>query len=158
GIDAVLAEMHANPSADAAKSALQRLDALVFAPIRTRMTGVTHVILSPDDKLNLVPFEALIDAHGHYALENWLVSYVGSGRDLLRLSARRAPRSPATILAAPDYGPPSSPACNGLGSFCLLDGMLAEAKELPTYLPGARTWTGKQATKAVLAATVGPSV
>jgi CHAT domain-containing protein/tetratricopeptide (TPR) repeat protein len=157
GIDAVLAAIHKDASGDAAKAALQHLDALVFAPVRKQLTGVSHVILSPDGKLNLVPFEALVGPQGRYALENWLISYVGSGRDLLRLAARRAPRSPATIVAAPDYGPLSS-GTNGLGRFHPLGGALAEAKELRAYLPQARTWTGKQATKAALAAMVGPSM
>lgn len=158
GINAVLAAMHGNTSVDAARTALRHLDALVFAPVRGQLTDVTHLILAPDGKLNLVPFEALIDAQGRYAMENWLVSYVGSGRDLLQVAAQRPPRSPAMIVAAPDYGPPRSAACEGQGSFCPLAGALAEAAELPAYLPNARVATGKQATKAVLAAAVGPSV
>ena len=158
GIAAVLAAMRSDTSADAARIALRHLDTLVLAPIRGRLTDITQVILSPDGNLNLVPFEALIDAQGRYAMENWLVSYVGSGRDLLQMAARRAPRSPATIVAAPDYGPPRSPTCEGRDSFCPLAGAVAEAAELRAYLPGARMVTGKQATKSFLAATVGPAV
>jgi tetratricopeptide (TPR) repeat protein len=105
GVDAVLAEMRRNARVDATKAALQHLDALVFAPIRDQLTGISHVIVSPDGKLNLVPFEALLDPQGRYELEHRLVSYVTSGRELLQLGARQAPRSPATVVAAPDYGP-----------------------------------------------------
>jgi CHAT domain-containing protein len=157
-IDAVLAAMHQGTSPDVTKAALQHLDTLVFAPLRDHLTNVSHVILSPDSKLNLVPFEALVDPQGHYELEQRLVSYVTSGRDLLRLTARRAPRSSATIVAAPDYGPPRSPALHGLGTFRPLAGAAAEAAELPAYFVQPRTLTGDQATKAALAGTVGPAV
>lgn len=157
-IHAALAAMRGDASIDAARRALRHLETLVLAPIRGRLTGITHLILSPDSNLNLVPFDALIDAQGRYAAEDWLVSYVGSGRDLLRMAARRAPRSPATVVAAPDYGPPRSPTCEGLDSFCPLAGALEEAVALQAYLPGARVVTGPQATKSFLAAAVGPSV
>jgi CHAT domain-containing protein len=149
-VDAVLATMHKDAGAEAARAALRSLDALVWAPIRDRLAGVSHVILSPDGKLNLVPFEALIDPQGRYALEQRLVSYVTSGRDLLRLAARRAPRSPATIVADPDYGPGQP--------FARLAGMRAEGAEIAGHLRNARTLTGGHATKAALAGVIGPAV
>jgi tetratricopeptide (TPR) repeat protein len=157
-VDAVLAEMHKSASADATMAALQHLDALVFAPLRGQLAQITHVILSPDGKLNLVPFEALVDPHGHYELEQRLVSYVTSGRDLLRAAARQPPRSSATLVAAPDYGPPRSSPRDGLGAFRPLDGATAELAELPAYFVEARTLTGRRATKAALAAIIGPAV
>src|SRR6185503_11071418 len=98
-VDAVLAEMHRGASTDATKAALRNLDSLVFAPIRDRLTDISHIIVSPDSKLNLVPFDALVDAQGRYELEHRLVSYVTSGRDLLRRVSRRPPRSPVAIVA-----------------------------------------------------------
>jgi CHAT domain-containing protein/tetratricopeptide (TPR) repeat protein len=149
-IDAVLATMHKGASADATRAALRRLDAVVWAPIRDQLAGVSQVILSPDGKLNLVPFEALVDPQGHYAVEQWLISYVTSGRDLLRLAARPTPRAPATIVADPDYGPGPL--------FARLPGVQAEAAEVAAHLPSARLLTGAQATRAVLAGVVGPAV
>jgi CHAT domain-containing protein len=151
GVDAVLAEMRPNARVDETKAALQHLDALLFAPIRDRLEqDVSHVILSPDGKLNLVPFEALLDSKGRYELEGRLLSYVTSGRDLLQLAVRRTPRSPATIVAAPDYGPGRA--------FTPLDGVSSEAIEVSAHLPGARMLIGGQATKAALATIVGPAV
>jgi tetratricopeptide (TPR) repeat protein len=162
GIDAVAAAMRKGASTNAAKIALRHLDALVFAPIRDRLTGVSHVIVSPDGKLNLVPFEALIDPQGHYALEQRLISYVTSGRDLLRLAARRASRSSATIIADPDYAPPGKPyvRVDGTlaGAYPRLAGTRVEAQEIEGYLSDSRLLIGDQATKAALAAVVGPSV
>src|SRR5262249_52238822 len=75
-VAAVLNKMDSRIPVAAAQAALQRLDALMFAPVRAQLSGISHVILAPDGQLNLVPFEALIDPGGHYALERYLVSYV----------------------------------------------------------------------------------
>jgi len=156
-VDAVLAAMHGNVPTETTKAALQRLNALVFAPIRARLTGVSHVILAPDGKLNLVPFEALGDPQGHYALEKYLVSYVTTGRDLLRFAAPHPPRSSAVVVAGPDYGPLPSPGGPGTVSFTPLAGAVAEATELQRYFPTAPL-TGGKATKSALAALIGPAM
>jgi CHAT domain-containing protein len=99
----------------------------------------------------------LIDAEGHYELERYLVSYLSSGRDLLRLAAHRASRSPAVIVADPDYGLlPSHPA-PGTVAFLPLPGARAEAADLGRYFSTPPV-TDKQATKAALAALVGPTI
>jgi CHAT domain-containing protein/Tfp pilus assembly protein PilF len=145
-------------STNVAKTALKDLDRLVFASLREHLTNVSHVILSPDAELNLVPFEALVDPQGKYEIESRLISYVTSGRELLRFGQRRRSRSGVTIVAAPDYGAPQPPARNGLGTFRPLEGAAAEAGELSAYFARARTLTGRRATKSALAAAVGPSV
>jgi tetratricopeptide (TPR) repeat protein len=156
-VDAVLAAMGGKIATEIAKAALQRLDALVFAPIRARLAGVSQVILAPDGKLNLVPFEALIDSQGHYALENYLVSYVTTGRDLLRLAATLQARSSAVVVADPDYGPRPSPAVSGAVSFAPLAGARAEAMDLRPYFPTTPV-LGAKATKSALAVLTGPAV
>jgi CHAT domain-containing protein len=155
-IDAVLAKMDSRISAAAAKAALQRLDALVFAPIRAQLSDISHVILAPDGKLNLVPFEALIDPQGRHALERYLVSYVSSGRDLLRLASPQRPRGGAVIMAGPDYGPlPSAGA--SVPSFTPLVDAPKEATDLRRYFSTAPV-TGDHATKAALAKLTGPAM
>jgi CHAT domain-containing protein/tetratricopeptide (TPR) repeat protein len=156
-VDVALAAMDSKVSAETTRAALQRLDAQVFAPIRTRLPGVSHLILAPDDKLNLVPFEALVDSKGHYAFENYLVSYVTAGRDLLRLAPPQQPRSSAVIVAGPDYGPLPAPHARVAISFVPLAGAAAEATDLRGYFPTAPV-TGGNATKAALAALTGPAI
>jgi CHAT domain-containing protein len=125
--------------------------------MRAQLSGIAHLILAPDGKLNLVPFEALIDPQGRYALESYLVSYVSSGRDLLRLALPQRPRSSAVLIAGPDYGPmPRSPAPDQL-TFTQLAGASAEATDLQRYFPRAAV-TGEKATKAALAALTGPAM
>jgi len=156
-VDAALAALHRAPTAQTDRAALQALDALLFGPIRTQLTEVSHVILAPDAKLNLVPFEALVDAQGHYEGEQRLMSYVTSGRDLLRLTAPRAPRSPAVIVASPNYGPMPARAVPGTVSFAPLAGAAAEVDQLRRFFPAAPL-TGAAATKRALAALVGPAM
>jgi len=158
-VDAVLTAM--NPkvklSTEATLAALRRLDALVFAPVRAQLTGVSHVILAPDAKLNLVPFEALVDSDGRYALERYLVSYVTTGRDLLRFTVPHIARSDSAIVAAPDYGPLPIERTPGAASFKPLPGALEEAADLRKYFP-TTPLTGDKATKAALAALTGPAM
>jgi CHAT domain-containing protein/Tfp pilus assembly protein PilF len=156
-VDGALAALQAAVRTEATRTALQHLDALLIGPMRDQLTEVSHLIFAPDGKLNLVPFEALIDSQGHYELERYLVSYLSSGRDLLRLAAHRASRSPAVIVAGPDYGPlPSHPA-PGTVAFQPLPGTHAEAADLGRYFSTPPV-TDKQATKEALAALVGPTI
>src|SRR6185503_14901595 len=78
-VDAALTALDRKARTEVAKAALRRLDAVVLAPI----DPVSHLLFAPDGKLNLVPFEALVDPDGRYALERYVVSYVATGRDLL---------------------------------------------------------------------------
>jgi CHAT domain-containing protein/tetratricopeptide (TPR) repeat protein len=142
---------------DSALAVLRTLDELVLAPIRPRLTDVSQLILAPDSKLNLVPFEALVDPQGHYEVEQRLMSYVASGRDLLRLAAPRAPRSPAVIVASPDYGPSPSPDVPGTVLFTPLPGARGEVDELRRFFSTAPL-TGAEATKHALAELRGPAI
>jgi len=155
-VDIVLAALKAKVSAETTRAALH-LDALVVNPLHNQLTEVSHLILAPDGKLNLVPFEALIDSQGHYELERYLVSYLSSGRDLLRLAAHRASRSPAVIVADPDYGSLPPYPVPGTMVFRPLSGARAEAADLGRYFSSLPV-TNKKATKEALAALVGPAV
>jgi CHAT domain-containing protein/Tfp pilus assembly protein PilF len=156
-VDAVLAAMDYRIAATTAQVALRQLDAQLLAPMRAQLSGIAHLILAPDGKLNLVPFDALIDPQGRYALDSYLVSYVSSGRDLLRLAFPQRPRSSAVLIARPDYGPvPRSPGPDKL-RFSPLRGSAAEATDLQRYFPTAAV-TNKRATKAALAMLTGPAM
>jgi CHAT domain-containing protein len=156
-VEVALSAIHGKAPSETTRAELQRLDALVLAPIRAQLSGVSHLIVAPDGKLNLVPFEALVDPQGRYALENYLISYVTTGRDLLRAATRRAPRSPAVIIASPDYGPLPKARRPGTVAIIPLPGALAEATDLRRYFPGDPMIGGK-ATKSALAALRGPAM
>jgi CHAT domain-containing protein len=77
-------------------------DALL-APLEKELEGVRSLLIAPDGALNLIPFSALIDKRGTYLAESHRVSYLTSGRDLLRITGSSAPRGPPVIVADPDY-------------------------------------------------------
>jgi len=86
------------------KRLARALDAKVFQPLRPLLGDVTRLLISPDGSLNLVPFAALVDERGRYAVERYSISYLTSGRDLLRLQAPRESRGGPLVVAAPDFG------------------------------------------------------
>src|SRR5206468_2644602 len=53
--------------------------------------------------LNLLPFGALVDENGRYLAEGFSLSYLTSGRDVLRLRSKHQPRSGPLVVANPDY-------------------------------------------------------
>ncbi len=158
-VEALQAGMHREPGMaqaeierrqQQARAALEKLHGLLMAPLASSLQGVSHLLIAPDGKLNLVPFEALIDGKGEYVLQRHLVSYLSSGRDLLRLATKRPASSAPTIVAAPDYGPGKT--------FSALPGAMAEGQQLHRSFPQSKLLTGPAASKAALSKLVGPSV
>ena len=83
------------------------LDEKVMLPVRALTEGAAHLIVSADGQLNLVPFEALVDEQGRYLVQQYAISYLTTGRDLLRLQVARASKSDPVIMADPFFGEPS---------------------------------------------------
>jgi CHAT domain-containing protein/Tfp pilus assembly protein PilF len=77
----------------------------VMQPLRPPLTDVSHLLVSPDGSLNLIPFAALVDDQGSYLMERYRLSYLTSARDLIRLAARRPDSGSARplILADPAF-------------------------------------------------------
>jgi CHAT domain-containing protein len=120
-----------------------------------------------------VPFEALVDEHERYLIERYAVSYLTSGRDLLRLQVPRLPRSAAVIVADPVFGePPQPPARSALDTrgavdrsgisalatserlsaiyFAPLGATADEGRAIKALFPPATLLTGLRATKSEL--------
>ena len=95
-------------SFDDPKAAARKLDQLLMAPVREMTGNATHLLLSPDSSLNLLPFAALVDESGQYLVQNYLITYLTSGRDLLRARYRKqAPQAPLA-LTNPSYDSPGT--------------------------------------------------
>jgi CHAT domain-containing protein/Tfp pilus assembly protein PilF len=85
------------------KDAQALYDSLI-APILDDPGELTHLLISPDGPLNLIAFEALQDAQGTSLIETVSLSYLSTGRDLMRLSIdEEFELSPPLVIAAPDY-------------------------------------------------------
>jgi CHAT domain-containing protein len=155
------------------------VDARVMQPLRPAFGSATQLLLSPDGELNLVPFEALIDEQGRYLIERYAMSYLTSGRDLLRMPGVAADPGPPVVFANPVFGEPGT--AKGLGPrtpaprpvitrsvttgdtldavyFAPLAATADEARAIKTLFPDAALFTGARATKAALQSVAAPRI
>jgi CHAT domain-containing protein/Tfp pilus assembly protein PilF len=162
-----------DPKSVDVKRLARAVDAKVFQPIRPFLGDVSRLLISPDGSLNLVPFAALVDERGRYAVERYSISYLTSGRDLLRLQVARESRGGPLVVAAPDFGRRSQVEAARLGKqgkdasegevkkesarsaikefyFPPLPYAAQEGEALQGLLPGATLLIKGQATKAAL--------
>lgn len=149
-------------------------------PVRSLLGRSEHLLISSDGPLNLIPFAALVDEHNSYLVNRYTITYLTSGRDLLRLQVQRASKSPPLVLADPAFGEPALVAAsasagrksaqNGNGDgeraqvdyskifFGPLPGVSDEVRALKKLLPEATFLTKERATKAALRNVNGPSI
>jgi CHAT domain-containing protein len=86
----------------------RELDEIVMQPIREKLGDKTHILISPDGQLNLIPFAALMDENNEYLVKNYLFTYLTTGRDLLRLQLDAPSRQDPVMLANPNYEEPGN--------------------------------------------------
>jgi CHAT domain-containing protein/Tfp pilus assembly protein PilF len=166
-IDRAIDELRAalrDPQRTDVKELARALDAKLMEPVR-RMHSARWLLISPDGQLNLVPFGALVDEQGHYLIENYLLTYLTSGRDLLRMSMRVSSRRPPLIIANPDFGEQPQPEAQKKQSYAFgdfyfkpLPGTGAEGEALRAILPDATVLTERQAKKGAIVAAAGPEI
>ena len=155
------------------QEAARTLDALVLQPLRPLLGTARHLLLSPDGALQLVPFGALVDESGAYLLQHFTVSYLTTGRDLLRpASPRPTPQLPL-VVGNPAFTPPRpsllSQAATALSSllprrsmdaqalfFSPLPGTAQEVAAVHRLLPKSRLWTKAAASEGALKQVQGP--
>ncbi|NEQ41258.1 MAG: CHAT domain-containing protein, partial [Okeania sp. SIO3I5] len=85
------------------------LDQQVMQPIRQKLGNAKHILLSPDSQLNLIPFAALVDENNQYLIENYTITYLTTGRDLLKLDIDFPAKQPPILVANPEYDIPGNP-------------------------------------------------
>lgn len=69
--------------------------AQTLAPVRKNKG---HLYIAPDGSLSWLPFDALMDQQGRFLIEDWQISYLASGADLVR----RAPTAVKNIGSGGD--------------------------------------------------------
>jgi CHAT domain-containing protein/Tfp pilus assembly protein PilF len=149
------------------------VDEKIMQPVRALLGGARALLISPDGALNLVPFGALVDEQNRYLIEQYSLTYLTTGRDLLRMQTRSALSEGVMVVANPDFGDLTTAGSNrGLEvkkgdagitqqivknpvdfsqvEFGPLPGTADEAKALKTILRGASVLTEKRATEAAL--------
>ena len=151
--------------------AARELDELVMRPVRRLLGNRTRLLISPESQLNLVPFAALVDERGRYLINNYRISYLTSGRDLLRLQHARRAHDPPLIIANPDFentaglsSRKSTLAAQSRGGplvnmkWAPLPGTESEAWAIKNLLPTAQLRVGAEATEAEVKRANAPSV
>lgn len=160
-----------NPESTDVRAAGRELDELVMHPIRAQASHAKQFILSPDDRLNEIPFAALVDENGRYLAEEYAITYVTSGRDLLIppsgtvsgppllvgdplyeeiASAQDPAQAARTTLRATEAGNPDQL------SWVPLPGTAEEVDVIASILPRARKATEDSASETLVKRTASP--
>jgi CHAT domain-containing protein len=85
---------------------LSRLGELVYAPLAPHLTNVAHLIICPDGELGRLPFDLLpVGNTGRHLIEDKRISYVSSGREVVRLAEPRTsvPTNAPVVMGFPDF-------------------------------------------------------
>lgn len=75
----------------------------LIAPLRQYIAGKKQLFISPDGNLNLIPFEVFQDSTGRYLIEDYQITYVTAGRDIVRFADETTTKPVAVLMADPDY-------------------------------------------------------
>ncbi len=154
------------------------LDKRIMQPVRPLLGGSRHLLISPDGALDLIPFEALMDERGSWLLARYSISYLTTGRDLLRMQVPLESSRRPVVFADPLFGEPKAPlVARAEGSspvprrrsitsgadlstvyFAPLAGTAEEAHSIQTLFPDAELLTGGKATKAALMQVEAPAM
>ncbi|MEW6264574.1 MAG: tetratricopeptide repeat protein [Thermodesulfobacteriota bacterium] len=148
---------------------------LVFAPLKEHIGPAREIFISPDGKLNLIPFEVLTGPDGRFLIEDYSFNYLAAGRDVLDFGRTGDKSGRTLLLGDPDFdltgrdkaatmrqlglSPGQTPEKTGKRSldmvglrFGPLPGTREEVKAIQALLgPGqTRVFTGREALEEVL--------
>lgn len=157
------------------KKAARTLDTMLMQPIGKQLGDRHHILLSPDSQLNLIPFAALINEKNQYLLENYEITYLSSGQDLIRLQADLPSKQNPLIVANPQFDKPGNPPAVRVASstrgtsyprstdlaslqYGSLEGTAAEANAISAILPNVKLLTGSEATENAIKQLSAPSI
>ena len=83
----------------------------LIAPLRDALGNSDRLIIAPDSQLSVIPFEVIPTPDGRYLIDQYHISYIGVGRDVLRFTMQLPgiPGKPL-VLASPDFNLAAEPA------------------------------------------------
>lgn len=176
----------ADPDDDRVTERGRALYDVTLGKVAARLGGATRILMAPDGQLNLVPFAALVDPSGAFAVQKFTITYVTSGRDLLRGKIAAKPRGKALIVADPAFGSTKDAGAPGkdsagpapandnaggapvsrgrrsrdlaIASWRPLPGTRQEAEAIGELLRGAQVLRGEQATESAIKKVAAPVV
>jgi CHAT domain-containing protein/tetratricopeptide (TPR) repeat protein len=172
-----------DPQRTNVKRLARALDQKIMQPLRGFTGDAKHLLVSPDGQLDLIPFEALVDEHERYLVARFSITYLTTGRDLLRMQVRRASKSGPLVIADPAFGEPETVMMAKAGETSLrpraaankrrsittgqnlsavyfgpLSGTAQEAHAIQSLFPEAQILIGAQASKVALKRVNAPSI
>jgi CHAT domain-containing protein/Tfp pilus assembly protein PilF len=144
------------PAVAAGESLAAELRARFFDNLEQALQGTRRLIIAPDGDLARVPFEVLPAGKDRRLIDDYEISYVSVGRDLLRPGADVAmgARSDPVVVAAPDF------ALGGAGpplEFSPLEGTSREGEKVARMLH-VEPWLGSSAVESRLKAVKAPRI
>jgi CHAT domain-containing protein len=170
-----------DPKRDDVKALGRALDEKLMRPVRRLLGPARRLFVSSDGALNLIPFAALVDEDNHHLVENYSITYLTSGRDLLRLQLPRVDQPSNIVIVADPLFDLASAQGNGSNSvsepqsatpgvqskrsvdFTTFDyqpllGTAAEARALSRLWPSATVWSEERATEAAIKQVKNPRI
>jgi MYXO-CTERM domain-containing protein len=150
---------------------LSLLHDIIFIRLLRLLPGVKHLLISPDGDLSLIPFGALLAQDGHFLGEKYNITYLSSGRDLLRYGEHDRKSSTPMLVANPDYdapgesdqvplpdAPKGSLPILARAKFSPLPGTAEEAEAIRHIVPDPQVKLQRIATETALKQASGPKI
>jgi len=140
----------------------QELYRQLLSPILETIGDAEHLLIAPDNQLNLVPFAALVNEDNRYLLQDYSITYLTSGRDLLRFQLEREEAQPPLLFANPAYDQEGKALAQTTGGnsqrsadlktlqFGPLPGTIAEGEAIKDLLPQFQLLTQQEASESIL--------
>jgi CHAT domain-containing protein/Tfp pilus assembly protein PilF len=129
----------------------------VLRPLAEYYGDARRLLIAPDGNLSLIPFEALVDEQSQPVIARYRVTYLTSGRDLLRMRVKHTSAQPPVVVADPLFGEPNAPSSSAL-YFSPLPGSAAEGRAIKALFPDSLLLTGSRATKAAIQQAHAPAI
>ena len=150
------------------------LDELLMQPIRPLLGNAKQLLIAPDSQLNLIPFAALRDEQGKFLVERYEISYLTSGRDLLKLQLDIPSRQAPVLVANANFDRATLSGAKAQSNgqrggnlrsrdfqrlqFGPLEGTKQEAEAIAPLLPQVKLLTEAGATENAVKQVKGPSI
>ncbi len=159
----------ADPDNDGVVDLGQALYNLTMAKIVPKLGNATNLFVAPDGALNVIPFSALVDDKKEFLIKKYTFTYLTSGRDLLRLTAKTKSQGGGVLFADPTFDATGKADPNnktrGARSADLatlqwpqLPGTAAEADAIIKTFKGLKVYRGAAATEGQIKKLHGPRI
>jgi CHAT domain-containing protein len=156
-----------NPNRPDTDRLARAVDEKVMQPVRPLLGEPRRLLIAPDGSLNLIPFAALVDEQNRYLIERYTISYLTTGRDLLRLQAPQPSKGDPLVVVNPDFGSSAAIVERPGGQeerepgqilFYQLPDTMREALAIKELLPKASVLQREEASEAALKQARGPRI